>query len=284
MTGLAPRDLTTESLDSLAALFVEARRTGTRLAPPASESMLDLDAAYSVQRRFADQHCAGGTRERAGWKVSATGTPVQARLRITEPIIGTLFSDEVHRAPAIVPTAALCGPVVNATVAFLVRDDLPELCSRERVLDSVDVAPALELAQSRYLGWPERQVGYSVQDLVLDNAFGGLLFLGEAVPAATVRLGEVAAMVTLDQRVLTLTRRAVALADPIASVGWLARTLHRLGGHLTAGTLVTSTVLGGPVVSAGTLRVDLGAVGSLAVNLLPSTGPGPAQPAGGADA
>lgn len=270
MSSQVPQDLTTATLDSLASLFVEARRAGTRLTPPRSETMLDLDAAYAVQRRFADQHCANGERDRVGYKVSATGTAVQARLGITEPIIGTLFSDEVGAAPAIVRAESPHRrPILQAHVAFVVRQDLPELCSRRLVLDSVDVAPALELADSRYLGWPEHLVDFSVQDIVLDNAFSDRLFVGEPVPAGVVPLEEVAATMSVDQRVIAATSRAVAVADPIASVGWLARTVHRLGGRLAAGTVVTSGVLLGPPLSSGTLRVDLGPVGAVTTMLLP---------------
>lgn len=259
----------TTSPDELAARFVHARETHESIDPPRCEESYDVEGAYLVQRRFAEQYCTGG-RARAGYKLSATNNHVQALLGITEPIVGVLFDDDVLPSPAILRRVNFHSPVVEAEIAFIIMEDLPEICSRELIVERTSVAPAIEFADSRLRGWPTAMASYSAQDVIADNALSGRVILGEPTPTLAVDFRRIQAQIRSGGEVLSSGRPAMTRTDPLSLVGWLARTLHRLGGNMSAGTVIATGAVAGPVpFDDGTVTADLGILGSVTATILP---------------
>ena len=263
----------TASPDAIAASLVRARLDGGVIARPMTELDLDLDAAYLVQRRFREQYCADGERRPVGFKLSATGTRAQARLGLAEPVVGVVFSDDLvtdedGSGTVTLPRQAFRTPLVEAEIAFVLRRDLPELCSRELILEACDVAPLLEFADSRYADWPERVAEYSAQDIVVDNALSGRVVLGATRRADSVDLRAVTARLTSGRRVLASSGSPMTSPDPVTVVAWLARALHRLGGSLPRGSVIATGAVAGPVaVPAGPVRAELTGIGSVTASL-----------------
>lgn len=261
------------TLERYVDLLVQARRGAGAADRPCSEAMLDVEAAYGVQQLFRDRHCADGERRLVGYRIGASASGIQARLGIAEPVIGMVFSDDVLPSPAVLPANGFHVPVVHAELVFVLREALPELCSRELIIASSDVAPAVGIADSRLVGWPDQVEHFSAQDIILDNALSGGVVVGPRVSAAAVDLCALSALVQVGRPPL---RHVPVLADPVAAVGWLARTVHRIGGRMARGTIVSTGVLGGPsLAGAGSLRVDLGDLGQASATILPAAGQPP---------
>jgi 2-keto-4-pentenoate hydratase len=251
----------------LAQHFVSARQDQTSLQPPRSEQFLDLEGAYAVQRAFADLYSAQG-RQVAGYKISATSDESQATLGILEPIMGVLFDDDVLHSPASIPLTEFQAPLAEAELVFVLTDDLPELCNRERIIANSRVAPGIELPDSRLAGWPGAVSSYSVEDIVADNTLSGKLVLGPDIPTAEVDLLRVQTRLRVDGRPAMSSAASSILDDPVRAVGWIARAVHRLDRTLTAGTVIATGALVGPVpVSSGLVEADFGDLGTVSVVL-----------------
>ena len=79
-------------VDRAARTILEARRTGVlldTLAP--NDQPRSLEEGYAIQQAVR----ARWPDTIAGWKVGATSKEVQALLRISEPVYGPVFKNEV---------------------------------------------------------------------------------------------------------------------------------------------------------------------------------------------
>ncbi|SHH06853.1 2-oxohept-3-enedioate hydratase [Jatrophihabitans endophyticus] len=260
------------SADEIANMFVRSRSTGRPVKPPHCERSYDLQGAYYVQRRFVDAYVRTGERSVAGYKLSATSPASQAALGIPEPLIGALFSDEVLASGSQVDTSVFHCPMAEAEVAFVVLQDLPELCSRELVLESTALVPAIELADSRMTGWPQAMTSFSPQDIVADNAFSGRLVVGAQVSPRDIDVTRIAVDLTYGEEVNSSSVPAVIRVDPVSLIGWLSRGVHRVSGRLREGMVIASGAVAGPVpVTDGVVAADFGPLGTVSAVL--SAGP-----------
>ncbi|WP_369077431.1 2-keto-4-pentenoate hydratase, partial [Amycolatopsis solani] len=134
----------------------------------------DIESAYAVQRLNTEHALAAG-RRLAGRKIGLTSPAVQRQLGVAQPDFGTLFADMAVADGGTVPAGRLLQPKVEAEVALVLSDDLPDPdCTAADVVRATGFAvPALEIVDSRITDWD-----ISIVDTVADNASSGLFVLG----------------------------------------------------------------------------------------------------------
>lgn len=224
-----------------------ARLTG-RPCPPLRARLLpegDIDAAYAVQRQQVDAWLATGQR-RVGVKVGLTSRVVQDAFGVHVPDFGVLTDVMAVPDGAEIPLDELLQPRVEAEVAFVLGDDLPDgRLTTAHLLRAIDhVLPAIEVVDSRISGWD-----ISIVDTVADNASSGLFVLG-TVPQRPDGLDLRLAGMVLEQagQPVSTGAGAACLGNPLHALGWLASTMARAGDPLRAGDVVLSGALG-PMVT-----------------------------------
>jgi 2-keto-4-pentenoate hydratase len=136
---------------------------------------------------------------------------------------------------------------VEAEVAFVMRrsPDINRLTTAE-LLSSIDYAlPALEIVDSRITGW---DIG--IVDTIADNASSGLFVLGTTpVQISDLDLRLCGMVLEKNGEPVSFGAGAACLGHPLHALGWLARTLAKVGRPLEAGSIVLSGALG-PMVDA----------------------------------
>jgi 2-keto-4-pentenoate hydratase len=242
MTSTPSGTTTAASVAQAARRLSEAARTGSPCRPVRDLiGADDVAAGYAVQQRLADLRRAAGARV-VGHKIGLTSPAVQRQLGVDQPDFGLLFDDMDVSGYDVVPLAGLLQPKVEAEIAFVLGADLDTGdLTPERVRAAVDHAvPALEIVDSRIAGWD-----ISIADTIADNASSGRFVLGRdrvrlegAEPAAAVMT------MTADGEVVSEGTGAACLGDPLAALGWLARTARRYDRPLRAGQVVLSGALG----------------------------------------
>src|SRR2546425_1736437 len=106
-----------------------------------------------------------------GWKAGFTGKTAQAMFQATEPVCAFLLASGVYASDAEVPTSRFAQVVVEAEVAFVMREDLagPGVTA-PRALRAIDGAlPALELVDFRFSGKPV------ATDVIADGVFANAM-------------------------------------------------------------------------------------------------------------
>ncbi|MEV6632767.1 fumarylacetoacetate hydrolase family protein [Actinoplanes sp. NPDC051470] len=221
--------------------LLDAARTRTP-CPPVRDLIGadDIKAAYGVQTELTAARLAGRARI-VGHKIGLTSAAVQHQLGVDRPDFGVLFDDMDVSGEDAIPVGGLLQPRIEAEVAFVLRTDLADEVTADRVRAAVGaMAPALEIVDSRIAGWD-----ISIADTIADNASSGLFVLGPArVGLGAVEPVDVRMEMSVDGEVVSTGSGAACLGDPLTALAWLAGAARELGDPLRAGQVVLAGALG----------------------------------------
>jgi 2-keto-4-pentenoate hydratase len=224
----------------------------------------DIEAAYAVQRLNTERALAVG-RRLAGRKIGLTSPAVQRQLGVAQPDFGALFTDMAVAEGGTVPVRRLLQPKVEAEVALVLTDDLPDPdCTLADLVRATGfAAAALEIVDSRITDWD-----ISIVDTVADNASSGLFVLGGTrVPLDRVDLRTVRMTLSRHDTVVSEGSGDDCLGSPLAAALWLASTSARRGDPLRAGDVVLTGALG-PMVTVApgdVFHAEISGLGSVRV-------------------
>ena len=199
-----------------------------------------LADAYAIQSHNVARRVAAGGVVR-GRKVAFTSRAVQKMLGADGPgsgvLLDAMFADDGDE----IALTRLCQPRVVAQLAFVMAADLagPGVTIPDALAAIGGVAPALEVSDSRIVGWRVRQV-----DAIADNASAARVVLGGTlVRVSDLDLRLLGALLYRNGVPVESGAGAAALGHPARSVAWLANTPATIGSGLRRGDIVLSGAL-----------------------------------------
>jgi len=216
--------------------LIANRREPRLIAPPSAQRRLSVAEAYTVQDRVREALLTRGERL-IGWKAGLTNAKVQAQFEMDEPVCGFLLASGVYSSGAEVPAARFAGLVVEAEVAFVMRQALagPGVTPARALLAVEGALPALELVDFRFSG---KTVG---TDMIADGVFANAIVLGHALtPVMHLDLSLEGLVYELSGVIAATNTAAEVLGSPANSLAWLANHLGARGLTLRAGDIVMS--------------------------------------------
>ena len=253
--GTSPTDLR-----SVANTLLGASKTARPCGPVRDLLDGDLDSAYQVQELIIQSRTSVRNR-RVGRKVGLTAPAVQRQLGVDQPDFGVLLSDMQRGEDEQIPHDRLIAPRIEAEIAFILGRDV-EATDRDSVLAAVDyVAPALEIVDSRIVGW---DIG--IVDTVADNASSAYFVLGKAKATLNGYVPAGAEMImTINGEQASMGTGADCLGDPVNALVWVAETAAALGRPLRAGEIVLSGALGpmAPLNAGAVVEARIGGLGTV---------------------
>ena len=252
--------------DELIREFLAARDERRRHAPPSDKRRLSLDEAYGLQDRLRQALVGRGERI-AGWKAGFTSPALQQAFQCTEPVCAFLLASGVHASGAQVEFARFVSVVVEAEVAFVMREDLagPGVTPARAAMAVQGALPALELVDFRYSGKP---VG---TDVIAEGVYASALVLGNAVTSiAGLDLSLEGLVYEHNGAIAATNTAAEVLGNPLNSLAWIANHLGARGLGLRAGDVVmTGSVSKLLQPKAGdTIRATFTRLGSVGVRFV----------------
>jgi 2-keto-4-pentenoate hydratase len=198
---------------------------------------------------------AGGRRH-IGYKIGLTSEAARASLGAREPGRGYLFADDVHASPHTFSPRAF--PVqFEVELAVRIRDTVSPGMTSDDILRAVDVAAALEIVASRW-----RPPATSVGAWAADNAMAEAAVVGEFFPG--VDRWREPLIVTLGDG----STHVGSAQTAIDALRWLAAERQSFGAPLTAGTMILTGALVGPLsVAAGdSVSATIAGIGDVAAS------------------
>jgi 2-keto-4-pentenoate hydratase len=223
----------------------------------------DSVSAYAVAQRNVARVVGERGWRLCGHKIGLTSPAVQRQLGVDRPDFGVLFAELGHGSGEEVPTGALMQPKVEAEVALVLSRDL-DLGTHTvaDVIAAIDfVLPALEIVDSRILGWDITFV-----DTVADNASAGRFVLGTVPVSLTgLDLADVEMTMDVDDATASTGRGSACMGNPLLAAVWLADTMSRAGTPLRAGGVVLTGALGpmAPVAQGAVVSAKISGVGTV---------------------
>jgi 2-keto-4-pentenoate hydratase len=233
--------MTPASREALIEALVAARRDTALIhdLPPALVPATP-EEAYAIQ----DAVSARLGWPTLGWKIAATTAETQARLRMTEPIMGRSFAPFLHPSPATLPYAALLEPIIEPEVFLRLGRDLPPRgapWTRETVAEAVAAVHAgIEVAECRF---PASNLP-PPNAILADGCANGRYVLGPEIPRGA-DLATLPVSVEADGALRRRGSTAEAMGDPLNALAWLANRRNALGDALRAGQWISTGTCAG---------------------------------------
>ncbi len=240
--------------------FWHARSRGEYF-PAAYEDRLSLDEAYRIQLGLIDRRVAAGERH-IGWKVGLTAKAIQEQFGFHEPVFGCILQSfpSGHDLPS-----NLLKPGFETELCMRFAQPLQGDVTAQMVVDALEaIHPSFEIIETR--GDLTRHIALALAD----NAQQHSVILGPAMrPAASMRLDQVAARVTLNGKELVVGTGDAVLGNPLNSVIWLARKLTEFNRSIRPGDIVMtgSFVRQFPLAPGDQAAADFSGIGRVEVSV-----------------
>jgi 2-oxo-3-hexenedioate decarboxylase len=202
----------------------------------ATDSNLDADTAYEVQRLVVGKRLERGARI-VGGKLGLTSAAKQRQMNVDEPLYGRLTSDMVLDS-ARVDLDAFIHVRAEPEIAFLIAHEIPTPATVAGVLAATDVVfAAIELIDSRYDNFE-----FALPDVIADNASSAGVVVGSVArrPAEIGDLRLLGVVLRRNGAVMATAAGAAALGHPAASVAWMVDRLAERDEVLEPGSIVLS--------------------------------------------
>jgi 2-keto-4-pentenoate hydratase len=202
----------------------------------ADAGVVDLAAAYAVQRHFVDllRPKAGAT---AGYKIGLTSARMQKMCGIDQPIAGVVLANRVVGSGAILLGKRYGRVGLEFEVGVRLGRDLPAAGApydATRVGQAVDgVCAAVEVVDDRRADYKS----LDVRSLVADNSWNAGAVLGE-FKKDWPDLAAVSGVVKLNGIEVDRGQGRDVLGHPFVPLTWLANHLAATGDGLRAGDIV----------------------------------------------
>lgn len=195
---------------------------------------IDLEEAYRIQHSFTEAK-KENNESLKGYKISMTSPETQALFDATEPLYGQMTDKQV--AGTVSMARDMLSPLVELELVFVIKEELTAASTTEEIVAKTQVAPGLEVPDSRFMDWfpkmPKEQV-------CADGAVGGKVVFGEAKDFAYKDLDDINGKLILNGTVLDQGSSNTVMGHPVLAVKWL---LEKLGQHdltLKPGMFVSS--------------------------------------------
>ena len=220
--------------------------------------------AYQIQDELIEALKQADNSEVAGYKVSMTSEDTQAYANTNEPAYGTILSNKVVKSGDTVQLSKLFAPLIEPELVFVLTEDISPDASDETILNSVKVAPGIEIPDARYKDWFHN---FTLGDLISDNTASGLVALGEAkAPVSYNDFENITLKLSKDNEEIATGISSDVLGNPIEALKWLINKLNTQGKQLYKGQIVSSGTFVQPVpAKAGTYKAEYSYPGSIEV-------------------
>ncbi len=221
----------------------------------------DLDAAYTLQRKFVDARMDADTI--GGFKAGMTNEAAQKNFGLDGAVVAVLFASGALEVGAQLDLSSLQGLVVETEIGYVLGSDITTPVESEEDLPGLlaSIMPVIELPCPSFA---ERASGL---DFVANNIVARHHIPGTP-SAPTIDPNEITVSLTRDGDVINQGKGTDAMGNQWSALRWLINEVLARGYEPRAGHLLITGSLG-PMLpaEAGHHVADYGDLGQLAFTI-----------------
>ncbi|MCP1275764.1 2-keto-4-pentenoate hydratase [Leuconostoc citreum] len=198
--------------------------------------ILDIDDedAYTIQREVEKED----RTLIAGYKISLTSNKTQKMFNSSSPLFGTEKANKIFQAPVILSKNTMNEPLIEVELAFIAQTTITNEMSDKEIMQSVTIAGAAELPDSRFLSWWPK---LSKTLIIADNAVAGMLVYGEDKKIESAEmLNNINATLSLNGLVIATGNSSEVLGNPLVAVRWLLNKLKEFNEVISPDQIISS--------------------------------------------
>lgn len=197
-------------------------------------SGLTPETAYDVQHAFNQQK----GESVKGYKISLTSKQTQDLFHSNSPLYGQIVAPCVLHSGAEVRLSDLNEPLIELELEFVAKEDLIADDDEDALLKKTDVAPGIEVPDSRFKNWFPK---LPLELVIADSAVCGRVVVGDAAPKpSAAELADIKTAVTLNGKELMTGVSSEVLGNPLHALKWLVDRLGQEGKTVKKGTTVST--------------------------------------------
>jgi 2-keto-4-pentenoate hydratase len=218
------------------------------------------DAAYGVQHAVTELKSEKSQEALIGYKVSLTSKETQDLFDTDTPLYGGLTDSALSTGEMALSDFA--APLLEVELMFIAKEKLSTEDDFQEILRKMDVAPGIELPDSRFDEWfPKISVG----QVIADSAVAGKIVLGKPQASKSFEeLNDLQASLQLNGKLIGTGSSSSVLGHPVHSLKWLINKLADHGKGIEKGMVISSgTFIKPQTLETGTYIADFEGLGSV---------------------
>lgn len=202
-----------------------------------SPADIDLENAYKIQHAFTEAKKENNEILK-GYKISMTSPETQAWFNAKEPLYGQMTDAQVINSTSRISLSKqMLNPLIELELVFIVKDRLTDISTEDDIVKSTQVAPGLEIPDSRFEDWFPKM---PKEQLCADGAAGGKVIFGNAKDYTYAEIDDISGKLLFNNKVIDEGSSSIVMGHPVKAIKWLLKKLSTHNLYLEPGMFVSS--------------------------------------------
>ncbi|TWT04282.1 hypothetical protein FQV26_15195 [Planococcus sp. CPCC 101016] len=248
----------------MATALYEAYIEGHTISKERIPASLEKNRAYSVQHAVTSKKTNDNEEELKGYKISLTSKETQQLFQSETPLYGALTTSAL--SDGIIDLNSTSSPLIEIELIFIAKEDLSAADDVHALLEKTQVAPGIEVPDSRFDDWfPKISLG----QVIADSAVAGKIIAGTPLDNVTyAQLEKLPGKLTLNGEEIAASDSSEVLDHPVNAVKWLVNELAGHGLTVKKGMSISSgTFILPKTLERGLYEASYGELGSVTLTV-----------------
>lgn len=248
----------------MAASLYKAYVDGHTISQERIPASLEKNRAYSVQHAVTVKKTSNGEEELKGYKISLTSKETQQLFQSETPLFGALTTSALSNG--IIDLTSMSSPLIEIELIFIAKEDLSAADDVQALLEKTQVAPGIEVPDSRFDDWfPKISLG----QVIADSAVAGKIIAGAPLDNITyAQLEKLPGKLTLNGVEIAAGHSSEVLDHPVHALKWLVNELAEHGLTVKKGMSISSgTFILPKTLERGLYEASYGELGSVTLTV-----------------
>lgn len=249
----------------MAEVLFTAYETKQSISKVNLQEINDKSVAYGIQKQVTSKKEVLNKDPQIGYKISLTSEETQRMFSSETPLYGAFTASNI--VEETIELDNMISPLIELELVFIVKEALTTEDDLESILNKVEIAPGLEIPDSRFNDWFPK---LSLYQVIADSAVAGKVMVGK--PSKKVSMNQLTNMkgtLKFNGEIIGTGTSEEVLGNPVNAVKWLVDELATHGQTLEKGEIISSgTFIMPKVLEKGKYEAEIEGVGELVLNVV----------------
>lgn len=249
----------------MAEVLFTAYETRQSISKVNFQEVNDKSAAYSIQKQVTSKKAILNKDPQIGYKISLTSEETQRMFSSETPLYGAFTASNI--VEETIELDKMITPLIELELVFIVKEELTTEDDLESILNKVEIAPGLEIPDSRFNDWFPK---LSLYQVIADSAVAGKVMIGK--PSKKLSMNQLTNMkgtLKFNGEIIGSGTSEEVLGNPVNAVKWLVVELAAHGQTLKKGEVISSgTFIMPKILEKGKYEAEFEGVGELVLNVV----------------